>query len=193
MVRTASTMVGLGAPLPSFVLPDLGGTLISSADFSTAKGVLIAFLCPHCPYVRHVRAEFARAAQQFRQRGLRVVGVNSNDVSVVLEDGADGMRREVREAGYTFPYLIDETQEVAKAFRAACTPDFFLFDGAGRLVYRGQFDASRPGGETPVTGTDLRRAVDALLNGEPVPADQQPSLGCNIKWKKGNAPDYFGG
>jgi peroxiredoxin len=186
-------MVGLGAPVPRFCLPDLSGTLVSSDDVLSSNGLLVAFLCPHCPYVKHVRAGFASAAREFQERGLGVVAVNSNDATAVLEDGAAGMRQETREAGYTFPYLVDESQDVAKAFRAACTPDFFLFNGAGQLVYRGQFDGSRPGSETPVTGTDLRDAVGALLAGRPVSGDQRPSLGCNIKWKKGGEPDYFGG
>jgi len=186
-------MLELGVRVPQFRLPDLSGAVVTSDSAATPKGLVVAFLCPHCPYVKHVRGEFARAAQAFRQRGLGVVAVNSNDVIAVPDDGVDGMRQEVREAGYTFPYLIDESQEVAKAFRAACTPDFFLFDGAGKLVYRGQFDGSRPGSQLPVTGGDLRAAVDALLTGQAVSADQRPSLGCNIKWKKGSEPDYFGG
>ena len=193
MVRTASTMLELGVSVPPFRLPDFDGAVISSHDAATSQGLLVAFLCPHCPYVKHVRSEFARAAQEFRRRGLGVVAVNSNDTTAVPDDGVDGMRQEAREAGYTFPYLVDESQEVAKAFRAACTPDFFLFDGAGKLVYRGQFDGSRPGSPLPVTGSDLRAAVEALLGGQPVPSDQRPSLGCNIKWRKGSEPDYFGG
>ena len=193
MTRTASTMLGLETPLPPFRLPDLHGKTIASSEAAGAKGLLVAFLCPHCPYVRHVRAGFARLAREFQQRGLAVVAVNSNDIAAVPEDGPDGMKQEVREAGYTFPYLVDETQAVAKAFRAACTPDFFLFDAGQRLVYRGQFDDSRPKSETPVTGKDLKAAVDAMLAGTAVPADQRPSMGCNIKWKADAAPDYFGG
>lgn len=193
MVRTASTMLPLGVSVPPFRLPGIDGTVVSSHDAATSKGLLVAFLCPHCPYVKHVRSEFGRAAEEFRRRGLGVVAVNSNDATSVPEDGMEGMRQEAREAGYTFPYLVDESQEIAKAFRAACTPDFFLFDGAGTLVYRGQFDGSRPGSQVPLTGDDLRSAVDALLSGQPVSSDQRPSLGCNIKWKKGSEPDYFGG
>jgi len=193
MTRTPSTMDGLGAPLPPFRLPDLNGAMVSSADFAGSKGLLVAFLCPHCPYVRHVRSAFALAARDFQQRGLGVVGINSNDIAAVPEDGPDGMRQEVREAGYTFPYLVDDAQAVAKAFRAACTPDFFLYDSSGRLVYRGQFDDSRPKSQTPVTGRDLKAAVDALLAGQAVPTDQRPSVGCNIKWRTGGAPDYFPG
>jgi thiol-disulfide isomerase/thioredoxin len=192
MVRTASTMLELGVSVPPFRLPDFDGAVISSDDVATSLGLLVAFLCPHCPYVKHVRSEFGRAAQEFQRRGLGVVAVNSNDMTAVPDDDVDGMRQEAREAGYTFHYLVDESQEIAKAFRAACTPDFFLFDGAGKLVYRGQFDGSRPGSQLPVTGNDLRAAVDALLGGQPVLSDQRPSLGCNIKWRKGNEPDYFG-
>jgi thiol-disulfide isomerase/thioredoxin len=188
MVRTASTMVGLGATLPRFNLADLNGRMISSDEAITPKGLLVAFLCPHCPFVKHIRNEFARAAHEFRQNGLGVVAVNSNDTTAVPEDGVGGMKDEIREAGYTFPYLVDESQDVARAFRAACTPDFFLFDGAGRLVYRGQFDDSRPKSEIPVTGKDLRAAVTALIAGQTVAAEQRPSIGCNIKWKAGNAP-----
>ena len=191
MVRTASTMVGLGAMLPRFDLPDINGQIVSSDQLITPKGLLVAFLCPHCPFVKHIRREFARAAHEFRQSGLGVVAVNANDIVAVPEDGIDGMKEEIRDAGYTFPYLVDESQEVAKAFRAACTPDFFLFDAEGRLVYRGQFDDSRPKSETPVTGKDLRAAVHALIAGQPVSTEQRASIGCNIKWKAENAPDYF--
>jgi len=191
MAATPSTMLRLGTSLPPFRLPDLEGTTIASGDFAGSKGLLVAFLCPHCPYVRHVRTEFARLAKDIQPRGLAVVAINSNDVAAVPEDGPAGMTQEAREVGYTFPYLFDETQAVAKAFRAACTPDFFLFDGAQRLVYRGQFDDSRPKSQTPVTGKDLKAAVDALLAGKAVPADQRPSMGCNIKWKAGAAPDYY--
>ena len=185
-------MVGLGATLPEFKLADPDGRMISSDDVLTAKGLLVAFLCPHCPFVKHIRNEFARAAHEFRQNGVGVVAVNANDATAVPEDGVSGMRDEIREAGYTFPYLVDESQDVASAFRAACTPDFFLFDGAGRLVYRGQFDDSRPKSEIPVTGKDLRAAVNALIAGEPISAEQRPSIGCNIKWKAGNEPAYVG-
>ena len=184
-------MVGLGAMLPRFDLPDTNGQIVSSDQLITPKGLLVAFLCPHCPFVKHIRREFARAAHEFRESGLGVVAVNANDIVAVPEDGIDGMKEEIRDAGYTFPYLVDESQEVAKAFRAACTPDFFLFDAEGRLVYRGQFDDSRPKSETPVTGKDLRAAVHALIAGQPVSTEQRASIGCNIKWKAENAPDYF--
>jgi peroxiredoxin len=184
-------MLELGTALPPFRLRDLDGKPVTSHDFPDARGVLVAFICPHCPFVRHVRGEFARAARDFRQRGIAVVAVNSNDVTAFPEDDPAGMRKEAQEAGYTFPYLYDDTQEVAQAFRAACTPDFFLFDTRQRLVYRGQFDDSRPNNSVAVTGKDLRAAVDALLAGWPVSPDQKPSVGCNIKWKKGNEPEYY--
>src|SRR5207249_2268451 len=149
------------------------------------------FICPHCPFVRHVRNEFARFAREYQAKGLRIVAINSNDSIAFPDDSPEGMKDEISKAGYTFPYLYDDTQEVAKAFRAACTPDFFLFDGERRLVYRGRFDDSRPNSGKAATGRDLTAAVDALLAGNPLPADQRPSMGCNIKWKKGSAPEYF--
>lgn len=184
-------MVDLGTTLPPFRLRDFNGKAVTSDDFGGSKGVLVAFICPHCPFVRHVRGEFARLAQDFQQRGVAVIAINSNDVTAFPDDGPDGMRKEASEVGYTFSYLYDDTQEVARSFRAACTPDFFLFDDQRRLVYRGQFDDSRPKSPVPVTGKDLKEAVDALLAGRPVPADQRPSLGCNIKWMQGAAPEYF--
>ena len=165
--------------------------MVSSDQFRTAPGLLVAFLCHHCPYVRHMRQEFAAFAKEYRDRGLAIVGISSNDTQAHPEDGPVGMKEEAAAAGYTFPYLFDETQSVAKAFRAACTPDLFLFDRDGRLAYRGQFDGSRPGNGQPVTGADLRAAAEAVLAGDPVPADQKASIGCNIKWKPGNEPDYF--
>jgi peroxiredoxin len=186
-------MLELGTTLPSFRLWDLGGKPVSSTDFAGAKGMLVAFICQHCPFVRHLRRGFAKAAQDFQQRGVAVVAINSNDVAAYPEDGPEGMKDEAVAAGYTFPYLYDDTQEVAKAFHAACTPDFFLFDGERKLVYRGQFDDSRPDSGKPVTGRDLTAAVDALLAGNAIPSDQHPSMGCNIKWKKGLEPTYFHG
>jgi peroxiredoxin len=190
MTATPSTMLALGTPLPAFRLPDLDGHLVSPDDARDAPALLIAFICHHCPFVRHIRHEFARAMREYQARGLAVVAINSNDVDEFPEDGPDGMRQEAREAGYSFPYLFDESQEIAKAFRAACTPDLFVFDGTRRLAYRGQFDGSRPRNAIPVTGSDLRAACDALLDGRPVPATQTPSIGCNIKWKPGNEPTY---
>jgi peroxiredoxin len=184
-------MLPLGTALPKFRLPDVDGRNVSSDDFTTAPGLLVAFICQHCPYVKHMRQEFAAFAKQYRDRGLAVVGIMSNDTTAHPDDGQAGMKDEAAAVGYTFPYLFDESQSVAKAFRAACTPDLFLFDRDGRLVYRGQFDDSRPENGRPVTGADLRAAADAVLAGAPVPAAQKASIGCNIKWKKGNEPDYF--
>jgi thiol-disulfide isomerase/thioredoxin len=185
-------MLPLGTLLPAFRLPDLNGALVSDTTLAVNRGLLVAFICGHCPYVRHIRHELARFAAEYEQRGLTVVGIMSNDVDAFPEDGPEGMRAEVREVGYTFPYLFDETQAVAKAFRAACTPDLFLFDASRRLVYRGQFDGSRPRNSVPVTGADLRAAADAVLAGQPLSEAQTSSLGCNIKWKPGHEPDYFG-
>lgn len=190
MAKTLSTMLDLGTPAPAFRLPDTGGNRVSLDDFSSARALLVVFLCNHCPYVIHIRPALAAFAREFQPRGLAVVGINANDVTRYPDDSPEKMKAEAVQAGYTFPYLFDETQEVAKAYRAACTPDFFLFDGQRRLVYRGQFDDSRPGHGTP-TGGDLRNAVNALLEGKALPADQKASMGCNIKWKEGNEPDYF--
>jgi peroxiredoxin len=193
MVLTPSTMMlPLGASLPSFSLPDLDGRQVASTDFA-GWPLLVAFLSHHCPYVTHIREGFSSFAAEYRDRGLRIVAICSNDAGTFPEDGLEGMREEAATAGYTFPYLFDETQEVAKAFMAACTPDLFLFDRGGTLVYRGQFDDSRPrtAYPVPVTGKDLRAAADAVLAGQPVSPIQKSSIGCNIKWKRGNAPEYF--
>ncbi len=193
MVLTPSTMMlPPGAPLPAFALADLDDNIVSSADFS-GRSLLVAFLSHHCPYVTHIRKGFAAFADEYRHRGLAIVGICANDADVFPEDGPEGMRGEAASAGYTFPYLFDATQGVAKAFRAACTPDLFLFDREGRLAYRGQFDDSRPrtARPVPVTGKDLREAADAVLAGLPVSTEQKSSIGCNIKWRRGNAPDYF--
>jgi peroxiredoxin len=193
MVQTASTMrLSLGSPAPDFSLPGVDGKTVSLEDFSDAKALLVVFMCNHCPYVKHVAPALAELGKQYQSKGVAVVGINSNDVKNHPEDSPGKMAEEVRSRGYTFPYLYDETQEVAKAYHAACTPDFFVFDGARKLVYRGQMDSSRPGSSTPVTGADLRAALDAVLAGKPVPAQQRPSIGCNIKWKPGNEPEYFG-
>ena len=183
-------MLPLKTKLPTFSLPGLDGTPVSSTQFTTAPGVLVAFICTHCPYVKHIKQEFARFAREYQAKGLTVIGIASNDASSHPDDAPAGMARDAREQGYDFPYLYDESQMVAKAFKAACTPDLFLFDRHGELVYRGQFDDSRPGNGKPVTGADLRAAADAVLAGRPVPADQKASIGCNIKWKKGNEPAY---
>lgn len=192
MVLTPSTMLPLGTKAPRFTLPNVDDGMVSLADFASAKGLLIIFMCNHCPYVKHVAAGLAALAKEYQSRGIAVVGINSNDAANYPDDSPEAMRREALQRGYTFPYLYDEDQSVAKAYRAACTPDFYLFDGNQQLVYRGQMDASRPDNGVPVTGTDLRRAMDAMLAGTSVPADQTPSIGCNIKWQPGNEPDYFG-
>jgi thiol-disulfide isomerase/thioredoxin len=184
-------MLELGTLLPSFQLPDADGALISSEQFSDAAALLVVFICPHCPFVRHIRSEFARFAREYQSKGLPIVAINSNDTIAFPDDNADGMKKEAEELGYTFPYLIDESQNVAKAFQAACTPDFFLFDKDRRLVYRGQFDDSRPRNDVPVTGKDLRAAADSVLAGSVPAMQQKASIGCNIKWKVGNEPEYF--
>jgi len=191
MARVPSTMLPLGTPAPPFTLPDPRGKLLSSEEMSGAPGLLVMFLCPHCPFVKQLRTALADFGREYGPRGLAIVAINPNSVEESPEDSPEHMVRETMEAGYTFPYLHDETQEVALAYRAACTPDFFLFDQDRKLVYRGQFDGSRPGNDVPVTGSDLRRAADALLGGVQVPGEQQASLGCNIKWKPGKEPDYF--
>jgi peroxiredoxin len=192
MVAVNSTMLPLGTPAPDFRLPDPNGKTFSLSDFKSAPAFLVAFICNHCPYVKHIRGGLAQLARDYQPRGVAVVGISSNDVSNYPADSPARMAEEARAAGYLFPYLYDETQSVAKAYRAACTPDFYLFDKAQKLVYRGQLDDSRPGNNIPVTGRDMRGALDAVLAGKPVPANQKSSIGCNIKWKPGNEPDYFG-
>ncbi len=192
MARTESTMLALGTQAPNFKLPDTNGNQVSLADFKDAKGMLVIFMCNHCPYVIHLRDALAELAKDYQAKGLAVIGINSNDASNYPADSPEKMAEEVATQGYTFPYLYDESQTVAKAYMAACTPDFFLFDANQKLVYRGQFDDSRPRNDEPATGADLRAAIEALLNGDSIPTEQKPSLGCNIKWKEANAPDYFG-
>ena len=185
-------MVPLGTAAPDFRLPDTSGKMVALEDFRDAGALVIAFLCNHCPYVKHIRAELARLACDYAPRGVAMVGISSNDVANYPADSPTKMTEEAKAAGYIFPYLYDESQAVAKAYRAACTPDFYLFDRDQRLVYRGQLDDSRPGNGLPVTGKDLRAALDAVLAGQaPIP-NQKPSIGCNIKWKPGNEPEYFG-
>jgi len=191
MAETPSTMLPLGTLAPDFRLPDPRGGIVSRSDYAAAAGLLVMFICNHCPFVKHIRAELARFATEYMERGLAIVAINSNDAVKYPDDGPTKMAEEAASSGYRFPYLYDETQAVAKAYRAACTPDFFLFDRDRKLVYRGQFDASRPGNGIPVTGADLRAAADALLAGRALPAEQRPSIGCNIKWKPGSEPEYF--
>ena len=192
MVQTASTMLPLGTKAPDFSLPDPDGKRVALSDFADAPVLLVAFICNHCPFVKHIAEGFAALASEYQAKGVAVVAINSNDVEHYPDDAPNKMAEETTARGYTFPYVLDETQEVAKAYRAACTPDFYVFDGDRRLVYRGQLDGSRPGNEVPVTGEDLRAALDAALAGRPTADDQKPSIGCNIKWKAGNEPDYFG-
>lgn len=192
MVKTASTMLPLGTEAPNFALPDTNGRIVSLAEFDDRPVLLVVFMCNHCPFVKHIAADLARLATEYQARGVAVVGINANDAEAYPDDSLENMAKEVAERAYTFPYLYDETQEVAKAYRAACTPDFFVFDGDRRLVYRGQMDDSRPGNNLPVTGKDLRTALDAALNERPLPTEQRASLGCNIKWRPGNEPEYFG-
>lgn len=191
MAETPSTMLPLGTKAPPFRLPDPYGKWVSLDDFKDAPALLVVFMCNHCPYVKHIQSHFARLAEEYQARGVGIVGINSNDTDSYPDDRPEKMAEESKRVGYTFPYLYDESQEVAKAYRAACTPDFYLFDRERHLVYRGQLDDSRPGNGRPVTGTDLRAALDALLAGRPVPKTQRPSVGCNIKWKPGNAPAYY--
>lgn len=195
MAQTPSTMMlGLGDPAPGFRLPDaVSGREVSLADFRSSRALVVMFICNHCPFVKHVRAELARLGREYAPRGVGFVAISSNDAASYLDDSPLKMKDEAREAGYTFPYLYDESQAVARAYKAACTPDFFVFDGDGRLAYRGQLDDSRPvksGDGLPVTGKDLRAAIDATLAGRPAPTPQRPSIGCNIKWKAGNEPDF---
>ncbi|MDQ3557042.1 MAG: thioredoxin family protein [Gemmatimonadota bacterium] len=183
MARTPSTMIPLGTPAPPFRLPDTEGGTVSLEDARGAPALLVMFICNHCPFVQHVRDELAALGRDYAPRGVAIVAISSNDAEAYPQDGPEAMRREREEARYDFPYLYDESQEVARAYRAACTPDFFLFYADLRLAYRGQLDDSRPGNRIPVTGRDLRAALDATLEGKPVPGEQKPSLGCNIKWK----------
>ncbi len=193
MPPASSVMLELGTPAPAFSLPDYGvdgagGTrVVSLDDLPADRPVLVMFICNHCPFVVHVQDELARLGRDYADR-VSIVAINPNDVRAYPDDAPEKMTEAARHAGYVFPYLFDETQDVARAYRAACTPDFFLFDRDRRLAYRGQLDDSRPNSGVPVTGADLRAALDAVLSGEPVPADQKPSLGCSIKWKPGTGP-----
>lgn len=191
MAAVTSTMPPLGTKAPEFNLPDTAGNTVSLSDFGDAPALLVVFMCNHCPYVKHIRETFVELVKEYQAKGVAVVGINSNDVEAYPDDSPELMVEEVKKFGYTFPYLYDETQEIAKAYRAACTPDFFLFDAQRRLLYRGQMDSSRPGNDKPLTGQDLRNALDAVLSGSEVASEQKPSMGCNIKWKQGNEPEYF--
>jgi peroxiredoxin len=191
MVLTTSTMLPLGTTAPEFSLPDTKGTFVTRDDYKNYRGLLVVFMCNHCPYVKHIRRELVAIAMDYLLRGVAFVAINSNDINRFPEDGPEQMAKEARKYSYPFPYLYDEDQQVAKAYGASCTPDFFLFDDGRRLFYRGQMDDSRPGNGLPVTGKDLRAAIDALLEGAPAPAVQNPSVGCNIKWKEGSESEHF--
>ncbi len=191
MAQTPSTMLEIGTPAPDFTLPDtVSGNSVSRSDYA-GRPLLVVFSCNHCPYVLHIIESFGEFANEVQGRGVGVVMISANDVAGFPEDGPDRMAALAQRLGFEFPYLYDEAQQVAKAYRAACTPDIFLFDADHRLVYRGQYDGARPGNGVPVSGSDLKAAVDALLAGESVSPEQVPSVGCNIKWRAGNEPDYF--
>jgi peroxiredoxin len=185
-------MLGLGTPAPEFQLPDVvSGRTVTLDSFAGKKGLLVMFLCPHCPYVKHIQQSLADMGRDYSGASLGIVAISSNDVAQFPDDSPENIRNTAETLGFNFPYCYDETQSVAKAYQAACTPDFFLFDENRSLVYRGQYDDSRPKSEIPVTGRDLRAAIDAVLAGNEVSAQQRPSIGCNIKWKVGNEPVYF--
>ena len=192
MAMTASTMLPLRTKAPRFSLPDTAGQTVSLSDFDDTGVLLVVFMCNHCPFVKHIIDDFVQLVKEYQGKGVAVVGINSNDVDNYPEDRPDLMAKEAQEKGFTFPYLYDATQDVAKAYHAACTPDFYVFDKDRTLAYRGQMDDSRPGNGEPITGADLRAALDAALEGREIPGEQRPSIGCNIKWKAGNEPDYFG-
>ncbi len=191
MVRTASTMLPLGTQAPAFTLTNIDGKIISLSDFVGKKALVVIFMCNHCPYVKHVAPELVRVSIDYFPKGVGFIGISSNDVIAHPEDGPDGMKAEAAKQGYQFPYLFDNDQSVAVAYHAACTPDIFVFDASHRLVYRGQLDDSRPKTDKPLTGKDLRIALDSILAGQPVAIEQRPSIGCNIKWKQGAEPVYF--
>ena len=191
MVRTPSTMLPLGTEAEDFSLTNIDGRTLSFADVAGERGTVLMFICNHCPFVKHVANELAAIGHEYMPKGVGMVAINSNDVAAHPADSPEQMVHESEQRGYSFPYLFDETQEVAKTYGAACTPDFYLFDGNHKLVYRGQLDGSRPDSGVPVTGEDLRKAIDALLESRPLPQPQRPSIGCNIKWRPGNEPQYF--
>ncbi len=189
MVATPSTMTPLGTTAPAFSLPDSEGNTVSLDDFAAAPALLVMFICNHCPFVKHIADELARLGREYTERGVAIVAINSNDVENYPDDNPQKMAEEAAARGYTFPYLFDGTQDIAHAYQAACTPDFFVYDRERRLFYRGQLDNSRPKSDAPVTGADLRAALDAVLEGRAAPDNQIPSMGCNIKWKPGNEPE----
>lgn len=192
MARTLSTMLDLGTTAPQFTLPDVvSGEPMALRDFANSKGLLVMFICRHCPFVKHVERELARLGRDYADQDVAIVAISANDAAEHPDDAPQSLKEMAEQLGFTFPFLYDETQSVAKAYSAACTPDFFLFDQSRKLVYRGQLDDSRPESEIPVTGKDLRAAIDAVLSDRAVNPDQSASIGCNIKWKAGNEPSYF--
>lgn len=193
MALTPSTMLSLGTKAPDFTLPDVvSGQTISLKTFAAKKALLVMFICRHCPFVKHVQQQLAQIGQDYADRSLGIVAISANDVANYPDDSPDNLELMAKELGFNFPFCYDETQETAKAYTAACTPDFFLFDENRQLVYRGQLDESRPSNNVPVTGKDLRSAIDAVLAGQKINPDQKPSIGCNIKWRAGNEPEYYG-
>lgn len=193
MARTASTMLALGTPAPAFQLPDVvSGETLSLANFADQSVLLVMFICRHCPFVKHVQDELAKLGKDYQNKGVAIVAISANDAENYPNDAPDSLKAMAEELNLSFPLCYDASQSVAKSYTAACTPDFFVFDSERQLAYRGQLDDSRPGNDKPVDGRDLRAAIDALLSQQPVSPDQKPSIGCNIKWKPGNAPDYFG-
>lgn len=191
MSATLSTMLEIGTKAPSFELPDTDGSKVSLNDLKFDKGVLVMFICNHCPYVKHLNEGLVEFANEYNQKGIECIAISSNDVENYPQDSPELMKELSEKHNFPFPYLYDETQEVAKDYKAACTPDFFLFDRDLKLFYRGQFDDSRPGNGKPVTGNDMRAATNSLIEGEENFEPQIPSMGCNIKWKSGNEPEYF--
>lgn len=192
MSATPSTMLPLGTQAPDFNLTDVvSGKIISLDTFKNKKALLVMFICQHCPFVQHVKEEIARLGKDYKEKGLGIVAISANDIAEYPQDAPQGLKEMAEELGFTFPYCYDESQETAKTYTAACTPDFFLFDEERKLFYRGQLDDSRPSNDTPVTGKDLRSAIDKALSDQPFPQEQKPSIGCSIKWKAGNEPSYF--
>jgi len=192
MTLTPSTMLDLGTEAPSFTLADPEGNSFDLSKQQIERGLLVIFMCNHCPYVIHIREQLVQRIREYQGQGITVVAINSNDYITHPDDSPECMAQDAKKFGYTFPYLVDEAQQVARAYQAACTPDLYLFDQDRKLVYRGQFDSARPGNTTPVSGDDLTAAVAQMLEGKEIQVVQQPSMGCNIKWKAGNEPSYFG-
>ncbi len=192
MALTPSTMLALGTLAPNFKLQDvISGNMVSLDDFKGKKALLVMFICRHCPYVQHVKEEIAKIGQEYKEKDIGIVAISANDINSYPQDSPESLKEMAEELGFDFSFLYDKSQEIAKAYTAACTPDFFIFDKNRKLVYRGQLDDSRPGNNLPITGKDLREAIDAVLQDKPINPNQKPSMGCNIKWKPGNEPSYF--